>query len=133
MKYHAQKIYRACDVHTRAELTALMRQPLVAGQEPPEALPPACLQLAEQHRLTKREQQVFELLAQGRSTTDVATALDVSENTAKTHIKRLYKKLDVHSKQDIIDLVRKGDAPSADAAPTSPAPAETEAAASATA
>ena len=133
VKYHAQKIYRACDVHTRAELTALMRQPLVAGQEPPEALPPACLQLAEQHRLTKREQQVFELLAQGRSTTDVATALDVSENTAKTHIKRLYKKLDVHSKQDIIDLVRKGDAPSADAAPTSPAPAETEAAASATA
>ena len=132
VKYHAQKIYRACDVHTRAELTALMRQPLVAGQEPPEALPPACKQLAEQHRLTKREQQVFELLAQGRSTTDVATALDVSENTAKTHIKRLYKKLDVHSKQDIIDLVR-SDAPSADAAPTSPAPAETEAAASATA
>ena len=113
VKYHAQKIYRACDVHTRAELTALMRQPLVAGQEPPEALPPACKQLAEQHRLTKREQQVFELLAQGRSTTDVATALDVSE-------------------QDIIDLVR-SDAPSADAAPTSPAPAETEAAASATA
>lgn len=75
---------------------------------------------------------MFELLAQGRSTTDVATALDVSENTAKTHIKRLYKKLDVHSKQDIIDLVR-SDAPSADAAPTSPAPAETEAAASATA
>ena len=132
VKYHAQKIYRACDVHTRAELTALMRQPLVAGQEPPEALPPACKQLAEQHRLTKREQQVFELLAQGRSTTDVATALDVSENTAKTHIKRLYKKLDVHSKQDIIDLVR-SDAPSADAAPTSPAPAEAEAAASATA
>lgn len=64
---------------------------------------------------------MFELLAQGRSTTDVATALDVSENTAKTHIKRLYKKLDVHSKQDIIDLVR-SDAPSADAAPTSPRP-----------
>ena len=64
--------------------------------------------LAAQHGLTERERQTCSLLAQGCSTIEVADALGVSENTAKTHMKRLYKKLGVHSKQDIIDLTRNG-------------------------
>ncbi|WP_270299299.1 LuxR C-terminal-related transcriptional regulator, partial [Eggerthella sinensis] len=35
VKYHAQKIYRSCNVHTRSELSALMRPPLPAP--PPHA------------------------------------------------------------------------------------------------
>ena len=128
VKYHAQKIYRACDVHTRAELSALMRPPLPtpAGALSPETHgnhsesvlfgrqcapgsptpSPACALLAAAHGLTDRESQTLELLARGATVAAIASALDVSENTVKTYAKRVYKKLDVHSKQDIIDLCR---------------------------
>lgn len=118
VKYHAQKIYRACDVHTRAELSALMRQPRLADAAParpvtdekPLAVARAnpCARLAAEHGLTDRERQTLELLALGETVAAIARALDVSENTVKTYAKRIYKKLDVHSKQDIIDLCREG-------------------------
>ena len=52
--------------------------------------------------------QTLELLALGETVAAIARALDVSENTVKTYTKRVYRKLDVHSKQDIIDLCREG-------------------------
>lgn len=140
VKYHAQKIYRACDVHTRAELAALMRQPRLADaalEQPEGALSPAthrnrpenasferqcaadtpmaplaaaranpCARLAAENGLTDRERQTLELLALGETVAAIASALGVSENTVKTYAKRVYKKLGVHSKQDIIDLCR---------------------------
>lgn len=103
VKYHAQKIYRSCNVHTRSELSALMRPPLPA---PAPARANPCARLAAAHGLTDRESQTLELLARGATVAAIASALDVSENTVKTYAKRVYKKLDVHSKQDIIDLCR---------------------------
>lgn len=65
-----------------------------------------CAALAEQHDLTDREHDVLGLLSKGRSVADIASSLGVSENTAKTHIKNVYRKLEVHSKQDIIEMCR---------------------------
>ncbi|WP_180963418.1 response regulator transcription factor [Raoultibacter massiliensis] len=62
--------------------------------------------MAEQHDLTDREHDVLGLLSKGRSVADIASSLGVSENTAKTHIKNVYRKLEVHSKQDIIEMCR---------------------------
>lgn len=104
VKYHAQKIYRACGVHGRAELAALMREPVALGAAPELASRSA--ELARAHELTDREREVLECLAQGDAIARVAEKLTVSENTAKTHVKRVYKKLGVHSKQDVIDLFR---------------------------
>ncbi|WP_139651155.1 LuxR C-terminal-related transcriptional regulator [Raoultibacter phocaeensis] len=65
-----------------------------------------CATLADEHDLTDREHDVLMLLSRGQSVADIAAALGVSENTAKTHIKNVYRKLGVHSKQDIIEMCR---------------------------
>lgn len=52
--------------------------------------------------LTEREKQVLQLLAEGKSNKEVATALDCSVNTVATHRMHLMQKLDLHSAADIV-------------------------------
>jgi DNA-binding NarL/FixJ family response regulator len=47
--------------------------------------------------LTSREREVLQQIAEGRSTKDVASLLNVSVKTIETHRKRIMDKLDVHS------------------------------------
>ena len=61
--------------------------------------------LAREHKLTPRETEVFGLLAHGRSIPYVRDALIISRDTGATHAKHIYAKLDVHSRQELIDLV----------------------------
>jgi DNA-binding NarL/FixJ family response regulator len=96
VKYHTQAIYRKLGVHSRKELLLALR----TAKAPAYASRPVGYDI-----LTAREQQVFGLLASGGSVVAVAEALGVSQNTAKTHIKRVYQKLGVHSKQELIDLL----------------------------
>lgn len=70
-----------------------------------ERLQARCRQIAEAHGLSGRELEIVELLCQGRSKPYIAEALYLSENTVGTYTRRLYKKLDVHSKQELLDLV----------------------------
>jgi DNA-binding NarL/FixJ family response regulator len=49
-------------------------------------------------RLTPRERQVMQLIAQGLSTRQIASNLGVSERTAETHISNLYHKLEVRTR-----------------------------------
>jgi DNA-binding NarL/FixJ family response regulator len=53
--------------------------------------------------LTARERQVLQLIAEGKTTKEVATTLDISVKTGETHRTRIMKKLDLHV---IADLVR---------------------------
>ena len=57
------------------------------------------------YRLSDRESEVMELIARGNTVANIAAKLSVSENTVRTHAKRIYAKLDIHSKQELIDLV----------------------------
>ena len=43
--------------------------------------------------LTKRENQVFEMLTQGHSNAEIAQELFISEPTVKTHVTRIFQKL----------------------------------------
>lgn len=61
--------------------------------------------MSKQAHLTPRESEVLRFLAQGRSTQYMADSLFVSENTVKSHVKNIYQKLKVHSKQEIIDII----------------------------
>jgi DNA-binding CsgD family transcriptional regulator len=61
--------------------------------------------LAKRNGLTDRETEVLQQLIVGNTTRGIAEKLFVSENTVRTHLKSLYKKLGVHSKQEIIDMV----------------------------
>ena len=45
-------------------------------------------------------------LAAGRSNKEIATTLDVSPNTVKTHVARLFEKLDAKRRTDAINRAR---------------------------
>lgn len=52
--------------------------------------------------ISERELQVLKLLADGRSNKEIATSLDVSPNTVKTHVARLFEKLEVRRRTEAI-------------------------------
>lgn len=82
-----------------------------SGPETPTGAPSLDERIAAIARakgLTPRESEVFALLARGRSIPYVRDALIISRETAATHAKHIYAKLDVHSRQELIDLVMGG-------------------------
>ena len=64
-------------------------------------------QIAEDFSLTRREAELLPFIARGRSARVIADALFVSENTIRTHTRRILEKTDLHSKQQVIDLIEK--------------------------
>lgn len=64
-----------------------------------------CTAVAREHNLTPRETDVLEQLARGRDLAFMEEKFVLSRNTVKMHIKHVYEKLGVHSKQEVIDLV----------------------------
>jgi len=54
--------------------------------------------------LTKRERRVLVLLGQGLDFREIAGGLSISEHTMRTHLQNLYRKLNVHSRLEIIRL-----------------------------
>jgi DNA-binding NarL/FixJ family response regulator len=52
--------------------------------------------------LSRRECEVLVQLARGATTTDIATTLVISNNTVKTHIRRILKKLDVANRAEAV-------------------------------
>ncbi len=58
-------------------------------------------------RLTRRQQQVLECLAEGMSNRDIAQALDISVSTVKGHVATLFALLDAGSRTQCISLARK--------------------------
>ncbi|MGB2591747.1 MAG: response regulator transcription factor [Candidatus Acidiferrum sp.] len=53
-------------------------------------------------RLTTRERQVLQLIAEGKSTKDVASLLNISVKTAESHRTRLMQKLDIHETATLV-------------------------------
>jgi DNA-binding NarL/FixJ family response regulator len=54
--------------------------------------------------LTDRETEILDLIADGRSNSEIAQALSLEEKTVKNHITRLYSKLGITSRYDAIRL-----------------------------
>jgi DNA-binding NarL/FixJ family response regulator len=52
--------------------------------------------------LTQREREIIQLLAEGRSTKEVATQLSISIHTAVTHRANIMRKLKIHSVSDLV-------------------------------
>ena len=55
-------------------------------------------------QLSRREREVLELLLQNYSNARIADALSVSENTVKTHVRHIYGRLDLNSRQQLLAL-----------------------------
>jgi LuxR family transcriptional regulator, maltose regulon positive regulatory protein len=54
--------------------------------------------------LSPREQQILNLLATGLSLAQIASALFVSPNTLKTHLRNLYRKMKVNGRKEAVDV-----------------------------
>jgi DNA-binding NarL/FixJ family response regulator len=52
--------------------------------------------------LTRREKQILACLAQGQGNKEISNALFISTETVKTHIKNIFKKLDVKSRLEAV-------------------------------
>ena len=61
--------------------------------------------VAARFELTPREREILGYLARGRTAKFIAEELVISENTAWAHIKRVYAKTGVHSKQELMSVV----------------------------
>jgi DNA-binding NarL/FixJ family response regulator len=67
------------------------------------------LDLEDYETLTQRERQVLKLLAEGKTSRDIAKYLGVSLKTAMTHRSNLMAKLGMHSRAEVIKFaIRKG-------------------------
>ena len=60
--------------------------------------------LSRMHGFTARETEVFSLLISGRSGAYIADELGISVNTVKGYVQGVYRKCDVHNRQELIDL-----------------------------
>jgi ATP/maltotriose-dependent transcriptional regulator MalT len=85
----------------RPELTALLARSndvdiaRAAGLDLPR-------ELRREERLSTREQEVFELIAQGRSNEEIAKTLFISPTTVKVHVRHIFEKLGVHNRAEAV-------------------------------
>jgi DNA-binding NarL/FixJ family response regulator len=66
---------------------------LVSGAEPT---------VLQRDRLTSREREVVQLLAEGKSSKEVAVALGISVKTSETHRANIMRKLELHSVSELV-------------------------------
>ncbi|KAA9000332.1 helix-turn-helix transcriptional regulator [Paenibacillus spiritus] len=60
--------------------------------------------------LTHREREVFELLVQDKTTSDIAGLLFISEKTVRNHISNVMQKLNVKGRsQAVVELIKLGE------------------------
>jgi DNA-binding NarL/FixJ family response regulator len=91
-----------------APMSSMVARRIVRSFERP--VPPAVAPLPAQGEdvaLAPREREVLDLLATGAMYKEVAKHLGVSRNTVITHIRRIYKKLHVHSRHHAVERYKR--------------------------
>ena len=88
--------------HRAAESPTPLASP-AAGENADEV---RLLLVAQRYQLTHRETDIARLLLRGESKAAIGEALCLSESTVRTHARNLYAKLDVHSREQLTQLVR---------------------------
>ena len=58
--------------------------------------------------LTRREEEILDLLAEGLRFKEIGTKLFVSINTVRTHVRHIYEKLQVQSRTEALNKARRG-------------------------
>ncbi len=64
-----------------------------------------CQAVTKLYQLSPREEDVLEYLARGRNAAYIQEKLTISPHTVKSHIYNIYRKLDIHSQQKLMDFV----------------------------
>ncbi|WP_165170386.1 helix-turn-helix transcriptional regulator [Adlercreutzia sp. ZJ242] len=64
-----------------------------------------CAAVAKLYQLSPRESDILKFLAKGRNAAYIQEKLTISPHTVKSHIYNIYRKLDIHSQQKLMDFV----------------------------
>lgn len=64
-----------------------------------------CDEIVATYLLSEREREVLVFLAKGHNAAFIQDKLCISRSTAKTHINHIYKKLDIHTQQELLNMV----------------------------
>lgn len=84
----------------RSFFTARAADMLLDGFSRPHSAPDP--QALLRSRLTSREREIVQLLAEGKSSKEVAVALGISVKTAETHRANIMRKLELHSVSELV-------------------------------
>ncbi|WP_180326503.1 response regulator transcription factor [Raoultibacter phocaeensis] len=71
-----------------------------------DALEAACDTVGMRYRMTNREREILAYLAQGYSLPYIRNELYIAQSTIDTHVRHIYKKMGIHSKEELITEVR---------------------------
>jgi DNA-binding CsgD family transcriptional regulator len=66
---------------------------------------PGVADLLERAGLTKREREILTYWGRGHSVIYIADKLFISESTVRAHVKHIYAKLDIHSREELFELL----------------------------
>ena len=61
--------------------------------------------LSTEYSLSPREQEILVYLAKGRGAKHIGDKLYISAETVRTHTKRIYEKMDVHNREELLDIL----------------------------
>lgn len=102
------KSYLLKDMST-AEIIGTIRAVHEGTADLPSVVAERLNQRLQRQALTNREREVLVLLVKGRSNKEIAAALGISDETAKSHLKALFAKLGVRDRTDAaISAIRHG-------------------------
>lgn len=93
---YVQRVLKAC----------LAQHPPLPLSAPNERNKPQAFVQGPVDFLTRRETEILPLLAEGMSNKKIATALYVSEETVKTHMKNIFRKLGANSRIEALNKAR---------------------------
>lgn len=79
--------------------------PLSLESSTKEPFDSRCAAVAELYQLSPRETDILKFLAKGRNAAYIQSKLTISPHTVKSHIYNIYRKLNIHSQQKLMDFV----------------------------
>lgn len=88
--------------HEQEEEGRILKEAVFDGNE---KLDVACSLASAKYGLTKRESEVLAYLARGRDAAFICNELVLARDTVKGYMKRIYAKMGVHSKQEVINVI----------------------------
>ena len=86
----------------KSYFTSRVSEMILNGFLKDSARGPGAQKDGKETRLTPRQREIVQLLAEGKSTKEVAVALGVSVKTAETHRANIMRKLDCHSVSEVV-------------------------------
>lgn len=76
-----------------------------SDKQGPKRFAQRCAEVSKAFGLSPREEEIMMLVVKGRSNPRIQEALGLTAGTVNSHLSHLYRKLNVHDKQSLIDLV----------------------------